>query len=115
MEHLFHPAKAYMEIYRTLCAGGFYIHTFPIRKWLVDGSTPRAEQKSDGTVEFLVLPPEYHGSPTGTSLVTFDYGYDIARQIAGWAPFDVRVIRFWDQRHGIIGEYTEVIVCRKQG
>ncbi len=113
MEHVFHPAKAYQEIFRTLCPGGLYIHTFPIRKWLVEGAVPRAEQLPDGTVKLLVNPPEYHGSPTGDSLVTFDYGYDIAYQITKWAPFDVRISRFWDQRHGIIGEYTEVIVCRK--
>jgi len=115
MEHVFHPAKAYQEIYRTLCGGGFYIHTFPIRKWLVEGAAPRAEQKPDGTVQFLVQPPEYHGSPTGASLVTYDYGYDVAYQIAQWTSFDVRISRFWDQLHGIIGEYTEVIVCRKPG
>jgi hypothetical protein len=113
MEHVFNPAKVYQEIYRTLCKGGFYIHTFPIRKWLVESAIPRAEMAHDGRVKFLVLPPEYHGSPDGESLVTYDYGYNIAQQIAEWAPFDVRVIRFWDRNHGIIGEYTEVIVCRK--
>jgi SAM-dependent methyltransferase len=113
MEHVFNPQKVYQEIYRTLCKGGFYIHTFPIRKWLVESASPRAEVADDGTVRLLVLPPEYHGSPDGESLVTFDYGYDIARQISEWAPFNVRIIRFWDQYHGIIGEYTEVIVCQK--
>jgi len=115
MEHVFHPAKVYQEIYRTLCSGGLYIHTFPIRKWLVDGGIRRAEQKPDGTVNFLVEPPEHHGSPTGPSLVTYDYGYDVTRAIAEWAPFDVRILRFWDQHHGIIGDYTEVVVCRKAG
>lgn len=113
MEHIFQPPLVYQEVYRTLRAGGLYIHTFPIRKWLVDGATPRAKLNSDGAIQFLVEPPEYHGSPTGASLVTYDYGYDIARQITEWAPFDVRISRFWDQRHGIIGDYTEVIVCRK--
>lgn len=115
MEHVFKPDRVYQEIYRTLSPGGLYIHTFPIRKWLVDGAVQRADQKPDGTVEFLVQPPEYHGSPFGNSLVTYDYGYDIGRVITDWAPFDVRIIRFSDQRHGIIGEYTEVIVCRKPG
>lgn len=113
MEHVFHPAKVYQEIYRTLCPGGLYIHTFPIRKWLVEGGIQRAEQKPDGAVNFLVEPPEYHGSPTGPSLVTYDYGYDVTRAIAEWAPFDVRILRFWDQHHGIIGDYTEVVVCKK--
>jgi SAM-dependent methyltransferase len=115
MEHVFDPAKVYKEIYRTLRAGGYYIHTFPIRKDLTDGAIPRAQRNSDGTVSLILQPPEYHGSPTGESLVTYDYGYDIARSIANWAPFDVRISRFWDRRHGIMGEYTEVIVCRKPG
>jgi hypothetical protein len=34
--------------------------------------------------------------------------------IASWAPFDVEVIRFADRLHGIIGEYTEVLVCWKR-
>jgi SAM-dependent methyltransferase len=113
MEHLFNPARAYQEIYRTLCRGGLYIHTFPIRKWLVDGATPRAVRAPSGKLKLLVEPPEYHGSPMGESLVTYDYGYDIGQQIVEWAPFDVRISRFWDQRHGVIGDYTEVIVCRK--
>jgi SAM-dependent methyltransferase len=114
MEHVFNPERVYNEVYRTLCKGGIYIHTFPIKKGMVDAALPRAKQKADGTIEFLTLPPEYHGSPTGDSLVTYDFGYDITKQIAEWAPFDVRILRFWDQRHGIIGEFTEVVVCRKR-
>lgn len=113
MEHVFSPSKAYQEIYRTLRRGGLYIHTFPIRKWLVEGAMARAQQEPEGQVKLLVEPPEFHGSPTGDCLVTYDYGYDIAQKISTWAPFDVRVSRFWDQRHGIIGDYTEVIVCQK--
>lgn len=113
MEHVFQPDKVYQEIYRTLTKGGYYIHTFPIRKWITDASIQRAKLGPRGRIKFLVDPPEYHGSPTGESLVTYDYGYDVAHQIAEWAPFDVRISRYWDQHHGIIGEYTEVIVCKK--
>jgi hypothetical protein len=69
----------------------------------------------DGTVEHLVTPPEYHGNPAdlGGSLLTFRYGYDLPDLIADWAPFDVEVRRFHDRSHGILGDFTEVIVCRR--
>jgi hypothetical protein len=69
----------------------------------------------EGAVRHLIEPAEYHGNPIDASgsLVTFDYGYDIGRQIAAWAPFDVRISRFWDSTYGIIGEFTEVAVCTK--
>jgi hypothetical protein len=46
--------------------------------------------------------------------VTVDYGYEIHKQIAAWTPFDVRIYRFNDVEHGILGEYTEVFLCRKK-
>jgi SAM-dependent methyltransferase len=115
MEHVFNPAKVYSEIYRTLKQGGYYLHTFPIRKYLADAYAPLAMKEKDGSVHHLTDTPEYHANPTTDkdSLVVFDYGYDISRQISQWAPFDVRISRFWDQSHAIIGEYTEVIVCHK--
>lgn len=116
MEHVFHPERVYQEIFRTLKPDGYYLHTFPVRKWQVEPVVRRALLEPSGDVKHLVTEPEYHGNPIdgAGSLVIFDYGYDIGRQIAEWAPFDVRVVRFWDQTHGIIGEYTEVFVCRKR-
>jgi SAM-dependent methyltransferase len=115
MEHVFHPHRAYSEIYRTLKKGGYYLHTVPIRKDLVEAQRTLAVLNSDGSINHLTATPEYHGNPIDEkgSLVTHYYGYDISKQIAQWVPFDVRIIRFWDPTHGIIGEYTEVIVCRK--
>jgi SAM-dependent methyltransferase len=115
MEHVFHPGKAYSEIYRTLRPGGVYLHTFPILKSLTQAFVPRATLNADGSVTHLVPEPAYHGNPIDEkgALVTFDYGYDISRQIAEWAPFDVRIMRFWDHTHGVLGEYTEVVVCKK--
>ncbi|MGD1037207.1 MAG: methyltransferase domain-containing protein [Roseiarcus sp.] len=115
MEHVFNPKMVYAEIWRTLKKDGYYLHTFPIRKHLVEALTPLATLNSDGSVNHLTATPEYHGNPIDEkgALVTNDYGYDISKQIAQWAPFDVRIIRFWDPTHGVIGEYTEVIVCRK--
>ncbi len=115
MEHVFHPQKAYLEIYRTLQPGGYYIHTFPIYKQYTEGQIKLAQLNSDGSIHHISSRPEYHGNPVDPngSLVTFYYGYDVSKSIAEWAPFDVEILRFWDRRHAIMGDFTEVIVCRK--
>ncbi len=116
MEHVFRPDKVYREIHRTLKGGGYYLHTFPIRKDRVEAWTPRAVRNPDGSMDHLGNVPEYHRNPIDEegALVACDYGYGISRRITEWAPFDVRITRFWDETHGIIGEYTEVVVCRKR-
>jgi SAM-dependent methyltransferase len=115
MEHVFDPAAAYREIFRTLRPGGFYVHTFPIHKRQLAAVIDRARLREDGSIEHLVEPPEYHGNPVDAkgSLVTKDYGYDIGEQIAEWAPFDVEISRFWDRSLGLMGAYSEVVVCRR--
>lgn len=114
-EHIPEPALATEEIYRTLKPGGAMLCTFPVRKYQVTDMEYRARIKADGSIIHL-KDPEYHGNPVSSdgSLVTVDYGYDIHQLIAKWAPFDVRVYRFCDRLHGILGEYTEVFLCKKR-
>jgi SAM-dependent methyltransferase len=114
MEHVFHPDRAYKEIYRTLKPGGLYIHTFPIYKAQTEALIRKASIDDEGNIEFLSK-PEYHGNPVSAdgALVTFEYGYDITKNIAEWAPFSVFVVRFCDPFRAILGEMTEVIVCAK--
>jgi SAM-dependent methyltransferase len=114
MEHVFHPDRAYREIARTLTRGGVHIHTTPIYKDQVK-TRACAHLLPDGRVKHLE-PPEYHGNPidSGGSLVTVKYGYDIAELISEWADMDVEIRRFNDRTHGIVGEFSEVIVCRKR-
>lgn len=113
MEHVFHPQKAYQEIYRTLRPGGYHIHTTPIFKHLVQ-TEQMATLGQDGQITHLAE-PEYHGNPISGegSLVTFRYGYDLADLISAWSPFDVEIRRFVDRTHGIVAELTDVIVCAK--
>lgn len=115
MEHVYNPDRAFVEIWRTLAPGGYHICTFPTRKAAVKGAERRFVYGEKGE-RIDHKPPEFHGNPIDAagSIVTFDYGYDIHHTIAGWAPFDVRVMRFNDRTHGIIGEYTEVYLCRKR-
>lgn len=114
-EHVFDPEAKFKEIYRTLKKGGLYIATFPIHKSQVVDCIPTAKLQSDGKILHLVEKPEYHGNPFSDqqSLVTISYGYEIHKKIAEWTPFSVEITRFFDQKFGIIGDYTEVVICRK--
>jgi SAM-dependent methyltransferase len=113
MEHIFHPDRAYREIWRTLKPGGLYLHTTPIYKGRVT-SERRASIGGDGKVVHLAE-PEYHGNPVDPngSLVTFHYGYDLADLIAAWTSFDVEIRRFHQRSSGIVAEFSEVVICRK--
>lgn len=113
MEHVFDPAAAYREIYRTLKPGGLHLHTTPIYKQRVETEC-RAKLAADGQIQHLAE-PEYHGNPIDNSgsLVTFHYGYDLHELIAQWTPFSVEIVRFHDRRSGIVAEFSEVLVCRK--
>ena len=113
MEHVFDPPAVYREAYRTLRPGGVYIHTTPIYKKMTE-SVCCAERLADGSIRHL-QEPEYHGNPIdeGGSLVTFRWGYDLPDKIVEWTPFEVEVRRFNNRRHGIVAEFSEVIICRK--
>lgn len=114
MEHVYRPDRVFSEVHRTLKPGGVYLCTFPVRKGQAVGWSRRFELASDGTrTDFEE--PEFHGNPASgeQSIVTVDWGYDLHQQIQEWTDFDVRVYRFADKKHGILGEYTEVIACFK--
>lgn len=114
-EHLFDPRAAAREIHRTLVPGGLMLCTWPVRKGQAAPLEPRATRDGQGRITHL-KEPEIHGNPVDESgsLVTVDYGYDIHQELAGWADFDVSVLRFADRTHGILGEYTDVILGRKR-
>ena len=114
MEHVFHPDRAHREIVRTLRPGGVHIHTTPIYKDQVR-TRVCARRRPDASIEHLE-PPEYHGNPVDDagSLVTIKYGYDVVDLLAEWAEVDVEIRRFRDLTHGIVADFSEVIICRKR-
>jgi SAM-dependent methyltransferase len=115
LEHVFNPDQAHREIHRTLRLGGLHIHTTPIYGDLAQ-SVRKAELTPSCEINYLA-PAEHHGNPVDSSgsLVTFHYGRDLPRLISEWAPFSVEIMSFNDRTHGICGEFTDVIVCRKVG
>ncbi len=115
MEHVNDPELVLKDVARTLKPGGLYIFTTPTYKYNVE-TRRKARYDESGAVHFEGE-PEYHGNPVdgAGSPVTFHFGYDFAEQINRWAGFDVEVSRFWDETHGVIGDMTEVYICRKRG
>jgi SAM-dependent methyltransferase len=112
MEHVFHPDRVCREVARTLGANGHYIFSVPTYKEQVH--TRQLAFETAASVE-IVGEPMYHGNPADPdgSLVTYQYGYDLAENIHRWSGLEVCVIRFHDHEIGIIGEHTEVYICQK--
>ncbi|MGL4489556.1 MAG: methyltransferase domain-containing protein [Rhizobiaceae bacterium] len=115
MEHVNEPELVLKDVARTLKPGGIYIFTTPTYKYNV--VTKRKSRYDENGVVHFEGEPEYHGNPVDGdgSPVTFHFGYDFVESINRWAGFDVEVSRFWDETHGVIGDMTEVYICRKRG
>ncbi|WP_460936112.1 class I SAM-dependent methyltransferase [Phycicoccus ginsengisoli] len=112
LEHVNRPDLVMREAARVLRPGGACIFTTPTFGHLAT-TTRRAIYHPDGTVEHL-LPPEYHGSedPGRAVLVTFHFGHDLPELILRWSGMSTDVIRTTDPRSGVLGQHTEVYVCR---
>jgi len=113
LEHLLCPERAFSEIARTLKPGGAHVFTVP----LVNKDRPsrrRAVRTQNGEVEFLA-PPEYHSNPVSPrgSLVTYDWGYDICREIFNASGLFTHRIVIDDVARGIKGEFLDVLVSVK--
>jgi SAM-dependent methyltransferase len=113
-EHIFDPAQAFREIARTLKPGGAHIFTTP----LVNKNSPTkwcARMRTDGTIEHLISPPEYHGNPISEkgSLVTVHWGFDILKFIHHECGLFTEMVYIDALDLGIRAEYIEVLITRK--
>ncbi len=113
LEHVFDPARVFQEVARTLKPGGAHIFTVP----LVNKAKPsrrRAALLPDGSVRHLEK-PAFHGNPIDSSgsLVTMDWGYDIAAFIHAACGLFTHMIHLDDLDHGIRAELIEVLVTVK--
>jgi SAM-dependent methyltransferase len=111
-EHLFNPDLAIREIARTLRPGGAHIATVPMV--MREQPSRRRARLSDGKV-IHELPPEYHGNPISAdgSLVTFDWGFDIADYLGQASGLNISLLCVDNLHLGLRGQYLEVLVCRK--
>ena len=113
LEHIFHPAKAFQEIARTLKPGGAHIFTVPLVNKM-KASKLRAAIAADGSINHIKK-PMYHGNPINAegSLVVTDWGYDIVNYIFDATGLFTYMIYIDDVSKGIRAEYIEVLVTVK--
>jgi SAM-dependent methyltransferase len=113
-EHILDPGQAFKEIARTLKPGGAHIFTTPLVN--KNASTEwYAKRSADGSIEYLVNPPEYHGNPISAegSLVTTHWGYDITNYIFTSCGLFTEIVYIDALDLGIRAEFIEVLITRK--
>ena len=112
-EHLLNPDLAIREIERTLVQGGAHIATVPLVRKTAP-SRRRAQQGVDNKLEHI-LPPTYHQNPIDTcgSLVTVDWGFDIAAFFDSQANLNTTILFIDNLDIGIRAELCEVLLCLK--
>jgi hypothetical protein len=112
-EHVFEPDRAIAEIARTLKPGGLHVATVPLAN-KGSPSQRRARRTADGEVEHLAH-PLHHLNPISEngSLVTIDWGYDIADYFDRHGGLNTTIHALDDLSRGIRGEFLEVLVSRK--
>jgi hypothetical protein len=71
--------------------------------------------KTDGAIEYLIDPPEYHGNPVSAdgSLATVHWGYDITRYIFDSCGLFTEMVYIDSLELGIRAEFIEVLITRK--
>lgn len=113
MEHVFAPAKGFLEIKRTLKPGGMHIFTTPLDNGHA-ASVEWARLDASGNIVWNYV-PEYHGNPIDSkgSPVAMKWGYDIKEFIEQHTGMKTVIYNKDDLNKGIRGNVVEVIASTK--
>jgi SAM-dependent methyltransferase len=112
-EHIVDVDAAQAEIARVLSPTGVHVWTAPQDR-ARDVSTSRVVRVGSNVVPLGLA--EYHGDPVNPegTLVTFDWGRDLPERVEAASGMPTSVFRLESRVHGLLGEYLEVFVSRKQ-
>jgi SAM-dependent methyltransferase len=112
-EHIFFPDLAIKDIARTLKPGGIVLMTVPIVNRHHRPSQRRAALSSGEIIHRLE--PQYHGNPISKdgSLVTIDWGYDIAGYLQHHSGMSVLILQIDNIDLGIRADFNEILLCVK--
>lgn len=111
-EHIFHPDQAIAQIARVLKPGGIHACTVPLSNGVLPSR--RRARLVNSRLEHI-LSPVYHGNPIDElgSLVTFDWGFDIAPYLDHFSGLTTTIVYIDDISRGIKGEAIEVLIMQK--
>ena len=111
-EHIPAPDKGFQEVARVLKPGGAHLFTIPLYKG--KPTVVRARMKEDGTL-VKYMPDDFHANPVDPegSLVTTEWGDDIADYISEVSGLQTEVLHYHNRRLGLDGEFLYVFISRK--
>lgn len=101
LEHVADFRAALREFARVLAPGGALLLTVP---WHWDRAESReiARLRTDGEVEFLLQPPEYHGDPLGGGVLCFHhFGWDLLDAMRECGFAEAEALRITDPEEGL--------------
>jgi SAM-dependent methyltransferase len=115
MEHAIDDLSALSECFRCLAPGGTLVFTAPCNLESAS-NVVRAQMRSDGTIEHLMSPPEYHVNPADpeNGALCFRYfGWEVIGQLKSVGFHDAQVISAWSRDLAYLGGEQIVFVATK--
>lgn len=109
-EHIFDADRAFAEISRVLRPGGIHVFTVPLHP---DRQTVVRATKNEAGRLVMLLPPVYHSSSAGPSLVVRDWGYDLRQAVDSDGQTSTKIVRIRHRGLGLDGDHLEVAVSRR--